>query len=729
MAIKALYNYRVFFRLKIDGNYHIIDEPIGWDAVSAELPRDKDFFGFVSDFFKDDYMLGFGQDDIGFSLIEDLYERDGQDGEAIFEFCYYEPGTDNEVIPFTGKVNLNTYSIGNGEIKCSIEKVSFESLFRTRFDTDIDLTSDKDLDGNSIVPCPLIGLQLHSKSIVKQFLSEIVPGSYESFNSGVISRFASIKLSSVNEITSELAGNQQIPASVNGIYPPDDSLYFFKAEEAGIYDFNFIVIFTLQIFRGDFGGRVGNYTMVPRFALERGGNVIEVVDFNNNRVSGGTSERIVRFDYGADISFTRNIEVGDNIYLWCDVECQYAGAPYVYSLENFRNKIDIKAQTTAASSKTDCYRIFDVINYLLGSATGVKDALKSTILSEGGILYNNVVASGYQIRNFLSTDKPVKISLKSVFEGLFPPAALGYSFKNINGKDFLEIESFENYFQDKFIAEVGDISDYTEEHGKDLVFNEFEFGYEKYPEDSVNTLDEFNTYKTGLIPVKSCKSKFTKKSKWITSGYLIEEQRREQFKENPSSSIGNDDEIFMISVVDVAGVLRAEKNENFTDVSGVYSPDTIYNLIWSPTRVQYNWSRFLNISLIKKNNTEIIKSTFIKNNDKLKSSLLPSDTRKRHEPNSIIEEIGDVTVDTFRSGNRSAIHSAKYANFKSVIDYDIYILIKKSLTGEGSVDHNYGYIVHVDDKGKRWKSFVYSMSYLIGDRMATFKVAKIELLN
>lgn len=728
MAIKRLYNEKVFFRLTIDGSKYLINEPIGWDGITTKLPRDKDYFGFIVDSFDDDMQLGFGCDDVAYNLIENIYNRDGADGEIGFEFGYYEPITNIERVPYSGVLNLNIRTKTLDQIKCTIEKQSFRSLFRTRFETIVDLSSALDLDGKAIPPAPILTINLHSKTIIKQFISEITEG--QSTESHGISRFVSIKMDSSAEKTSELAGNQQIPLSINGINPIDESLYFFKIQEAGNYDMNFKATFNMKINRSDFSGRIGDWELYPRLQIQRGGVVIENIPYTAFRKSGSTNSRSVAFNMDFQVHENRTLQVGDNLYLDCTGTQEFAGAPYQYFVDNYVNKNSISAQTTAAASTSKCYRLFDVLNYLIGATTGNQNALISNILSQGGACYDYVTANGYQIRNFLTTDKPLKLSLKDFFEAFFSVFGFGYGFKKVGNKEFVEVEEFQKFFQKKpiiIIDDKFDVNSYSETHRKDDVYNETQFGFEKYPEDDTNTLDEFATYADGLTPIKKYKNKFVKKSKAIISGYLIEQQRREQFQVNPSSSLSNDDELFLISVIEVGGVINSEKNENFTNINGILDPATVYNLRLSLARIRYNWAPLLNIGLNKKLNTDVLKTTFIKNNDKLESFLILSDLRRRYEPSSLTDENGDVPMIVFRGGNRAAIQQPIEANFKCILAYDEYMLIKECLEGNSNLPTNHGCIVHIDDKNQLWYSQVYTMVYNFPTGEATFEVAKIEL--
>src|SRR4028118_564156 len=74
-------------------------------------------------------------------------------------------------------------------------------------------------------------------------------------------------------------------------------------------------------------------------------------------------------------------------------------------------------------------------------------------------------------------------------------------------------------------------------------------------------------------------------------------------KTDPNKDSSYDNENFLIaSLRDGAGVIRAERNENFSTVSGIQSPSTAYNLRFSPARMLMNWYPILAASMVKKVN-------------------------------------------------------------------------------------------------------------------------------
>lgn len=122
------------------------------------------------------------------------------------------------------------------------------------------------------------------------------------------------------------------------------------------------------------------------------------------------------------------------------------------------------------------------------------------------------------------------------------------------GREIVRLEQKDYFYNDTLLFEIPAANiqkdSYEETPDLDITYNQLEIGYEKYPEDELNTLDEFNTKQEYATPIKSYRNKFEKLSKFIASGYAIEFQRRKTF-ENESDNRGSspyDDDVFIIAM-------------------------------------------------------------------------------------------------------------------------------------------------------------------------------------
>ncbi|MGL5132679.1 MAG: hypothetical protein ACRC78_09135, partial [Planktothrix sp.] len=121
-------------------------------------------------------------------------------------------------------------------------------------------------------------------------------------------------------------------------------------------------------------------------------------------------------------------------------------------------------------------------------------------------------------------------------------------------------------------------------------YSQIEIGFPKLDAAQINGIDEFNTVRRYSAPLTQAKAKFSLKSIWKASGYEIESQRRLQGATKDSR---NDDNLFIVNVRRDGLTFKTDKDEDFTSVTNLFSPETAYNLKISPARNMKRWLKFL----------------------------------------------------------------------------------------------------------------------------------------
>ncbi|MES2829686.1 MAG: hypothetical protein V4687_16130 [Bacteroidota bacterium] len=237
---------------------------------------------------------------------------------------------------------------------------------------------------------------------------------------------------------------------------------------------------------------------------------------------------------------------------------------------------------------------------------GRKDAWP-TPYSENGCDSFGVLFSGLNARAFPYEDNPLRLSLKSLYQGLNPIYNLGMGLKKLAGEYVVTMESKKTFYNDEVLFRLVNVPNIVTTLLQDYFMNEFRIGYDKWESEEVSGIDEFNTkryYNTGLKGIQNIIEKF---SIFIASGYSIQLTRQKQWKnDNTNEDYKTDNENFIVCTnrsVDSAGFPDqmdiAEKDENYDDVTGIYSPQTSYNLRISPERNKIRHNGIIAPALLK----------------------------------------------------------------------------------------------------------------------------------
>jgi hypothetical protein len=795
-APKNLYQLKDFFRLVYNGGFTYIDEPVGWDDVKITGSREADYWGFNYDFIDPKVNLTFVKNQ-GLDLLEFVYEESGSDGVVLFEYGYEQLGA--KQVQYSGTVNFNTRSMTIDGVQYQIEKTFSEQLLRTRIDTKVALNATVDLDGNPVVPPTPIKIGLHSKKIVKASVGkntvEATSPVLTTFNHSTIL----ILPDTTNAAQAELAEMYTMPLAIGwegGVIQNlfDLNLNQFKAAEPGYSLIEFKSKFNLVAQMNSSGGPFTNYSLYAFVYIRRAGAT--AYQTSQLVASGSSPDFGITIPVDFSINFPFVLQADDTIFFffrWTS-DC----TRYNLVFNNYESQIKVTTQTVAAASTCYGYRLYDAINHVMQCITGKANLLSSSFFGPGGCGYKYLLTNGYQLRNFDIANKPPMASLDDLLKGIHPIWCIGLQYTiNEALSQIAIIEPIRSFFGDKVVYNLRTVYDYREDHDKAITYNEVEIGYEKFPEGEINSLDEFNTFQTYLTPIKTYKAKYVQRSKFNASGYAIEAIRREQFKENPSTSISGDDDLFIISyitervyknmsgsfagsvvsfsrpvgliigdtftvnsganagtVFTVGAILSdgltekyaitpapvaaagiadlqiaisgpvAERNEAFETVSGIISPETAYNLRISPRRNLFNHARWLNGCLYKKDDAELIRNTFTKNNGDLITKLQDSDSCILTVENYTFQEKAHIAMADFN--DRRRLFSSDLVSFKTRLRYDSLVRIKRSLTGQNFADTslNYGTISFPDLNRVVWEAIVIAIEYSPVDEVATFTVRK-----
>lgn len=711
--------YCQYFRLVRNGVQTDIAEPAKWDSVNIKGKRDPEWHGWKDQYSDEVIELEFDCP-AGKEILQAEYNENGSDGTVGFQYGI-RTQNGSEYSLFDGKINFNTYKRYPNKVAASVESVKYNPMIKTRIDTKVSMTDKKSIDGMDIAAPPVREFRLHSKELARQFIC--VNNSW----SETMESFQTTKKVFIIPNTSEASateiedtytyGLEQIPDA-----PYDIDLYNHLVKYEGEYNFHIEYSIALKIrafgSTGSFVAR--SYIMFNDEKIQIGGGV-----------TGDMDSGLQVFNINVNGDFTRQLKPNDEVYFFTEVNLNIALGAYLLTVTQNSINVTVAALERAEASNCKGWFLFDAINHVVKSITNDQTYLKSSFLSKSsaqqpvdgpGSLY--ITTNGKQIRRFDVANNPLVISAKDLLESVRALFCLGYGFETVAGIDVMRIERVNYFYQNKEMMVIEECWDYVDDEvAKELLYNEFEVGYEIFQDEGNNTLDEFNTKSEGTTAIKTNKLKLVAKSKAITSGYSLESSRRMQFDATPTNSYQNDDNSFIIAMRRNGSDYATERSEAFDTVTGVISPDTAYNLRLSPKRMLLNWAVWLKNIFHYKKDTEVIKPTLVVQNGELTTRFKPTEPNPIGDINKeLIKENEEVSLANYAVEER--IFRPEWISFKTKITPDKIQLINRAMKGSAHDSVNYGYIAVKDKDGLYQAGYLYELDYNFHTEQATMKLLK-----
>lgn len=408
-----------------------------------------------------------------------------------------------------------------------------------------------------------------------------------------------------------------------------------------------------------------------------------------------------------------NVSQGEDIYihLICNVNGSYERrlleSRFAYVCEGYigsNSSISISSNTSQSPSTTEGYLVYEALNKIAESITGRTDAIRSDYFGrtdsvpksypETGCEALNLYTNGKNIRNLVDSDGNkynIFMSFTDLFNDLNQKRCIGWRIERNNGVDYVRIEPIEYFYSNDVFISFSDVSGIREEVAIQRLYNDFEIGYNKWEIENLNGIDEFNTKRTYSIPSRNIKQKLTATTNYVSGGYAIEMTRRMQAATNPTTDWKYDDDNFCISLnrIEVTSDRYSvssetyqpgevsERDELYDSVVNVISPETSYNLRFSPAECALFWFKKIAAALVKKDDQRLRFQSGTGN-------LLLTKTRSQLDECTIIQnsliENQDITAtnSVFLNLSRIALYNPIWISFKVPLNYSEFITIREN---------------------------------------------------
>ncbi len=544
------------------GEELLIREPNGFGDSMITLSRSEKTHGFDFEFTEAEVPYGFtramklGSID-PFTFLSSLYNLKGVDAKCEFQFLNFNTDTLLYEVQYDSMLDFSEIECLDFKVEILARRINFDDKFRTRQETPVSFDATTSIDGD-----PITGLFFDQKSMFLH--GKLIRQNAESFslpfNSNISfrdlylqNRFDGIEFENGDKpyidspaIIEEIAGtsSEVIPRGSYALNSPDNILRY-TAKVTLTYS-GFVESAALTTVIVSVGYATKNFSD-PGAAIS---------DFDITIL-----DTFVSAMPGDDVSFsgshTFNIELssadpeGTNLHAYI---LRTNNSPVFSQLHQIFNfGLDVEIETVRKGSTVTCYNLFDSTRHIIESLTGQILPLESDFLSNEAIdIYQT---NGYKIRSIGS--ESVVTSFKDQFQKFLQPMfGLGYAVVEDNGEFKVRIERYEYFYQNKEIIYLDNLQNDTYEATayEEILVNNVVVGYKEFPkstdENKNNNVDEFNTKHDLLFPLEAVDKKKEYICNAITSGYKIENQRREQFKLTPNTTVSDDPDIFAINGIE-----------------------------------------------------------------------------------------------------------------------------------------------------------------------------------
>jgi len=604
------------------GSHVLTQDPEGWNDINIKLTRDAETHGIDEVI---EAPLRFNCQGAGKQWIVNIIDTYGVDETVTLDIDIYGDGWERL---YSGTLELMGYTNTDDYFECNIVQAGFFEKFLNRIDTEIDLSSLTGVDGQALTSYTKapFDFNLHSRAIRMvnewgflepktitfpfaagpevnplqqdfargKFYQVLLQSGLDSINqeldqSKTIADYHARAQSDIFAKESDLLISDVLNTSGNPLietvtvtleYDLQGTLHDVASpsDDRNVFSWNFIAAY---------GGDRQNPTnrvlldFIPGYTTV----VSKSTPFNISGTKTFTIERsdklwlyLLGVDYNTTTGNTTNITFSID---W-DV-CNYT----------------LTGLTTTESSTCKAWGIHEAFSRTVESITGQSQPFRSEFLgrtnsqpvsyASNGCMSFNVVTNGYNIRKF--TDRPLFTSFEQLYNSLNAITPVGYGYDN----GVIRVEDAGYFYDDS--ATVFNFEDVTltRSNASEYYTSQINIGYDKWKTEDVGGVDEVNTVHQYATRIQNNKQDLDLNSELVTGSYAIEHTRRR--KELPETDWQYDEDNFMIATKRDTSLASAEKDENFSSITGIIRPDTIYNLRYTPARNFIRWLRIINIGL------------------------------------------------------------------------------------------------------------------------------------
>ena len=639
------------------------DDPVNYDQSELDLKRSEKTHGIFLTQINNLEFYGEAK-----TYLENLFALKGVHAKCNLVREEMHPTTDEWEIHSRGYLDFYTRDIKDGKLYLDFVQGGLRDVLTSQMKERFELNRDTDINGK---PIPALQTDVLSNQGRDIYLLSVYAEDFSTFTT------KSGEWSSVNEdrvsfhpLPLKIVANSD-PLNITTAYPSygvqdrwelsPANMFFYKADrDRGRTVVKGNVYF--KFLEGD-GTRINEFNhrlSILRFTSnEDGSNLtmdpIPVFEQNLGSIPVSGQEYSIPIP-AIELDVKKNESYAIGIYS----VGQYGGVAVPQNLNGWiaNTFTDLKANLTWANDSfygrtiNPCLTAYDVGKRQTEIYTGkncfesrLLDGSDDTFLTDAN--HNLVFAPGGWLRNLKKRDEdgnelpwPMEINWEDYYNSIHALLPVGYGISTAGNSEKIVLEDLRFFFQRTVVGNLGKITITGRNTAAEYCFQSLSFGYTKGGDyEQPLGLDEFNTITNSRSPLTGTDNKYEATGPSRTDSYGAEDARRKQGKDFPEEDTPYDKDnwLFDVKKVQQTGSVKYFEprlwQDDFEEApTGIYSPETAFNLHlspgWNRYRHSYWWSNA--ITMLQNENIQFVNS---KNNSGLKTKKAGFPALKENELN------------------------------------------------------------------------------------------------
>lgn len=671
----------------------VIPEPIGWQDDLVQLKRSTKNFTTVTKYSTNLEFVGSGA-----AFIKQVYELFGFEAKIILTKRRIHPTKQEVEVRYTAILDGYTFKFADNKVKINAVESDLMAKVNGYKSEDVELIRETSIDGVQLDPLNVKDVNIEGKQIqlvskwdrAEEYDPYRIPFGtgngieYVTFHMAQIANSDDQTFSVTNPRLAN--GNNNLPLNAG-----TQNMFYSIALEQKTLDLSIDVSFNfrrtretsmryhafqlyLLTFYDDSNNGNSQYRYLKRELLSNDDGVTSIDENGLEVKTLSHSERKVR-----------TLEKGQSWAL-AVYSVSYEEEAVLMGYETV--KVQIVEDSLVEPTPCKAIYVYDAIERLLRIMTGeTTQILVSNYFGRKELGYDEdgegaymAITSGFLARQF--EDRPLSINFEDMMKTLFSVLNVSYAFEKRGFKEYIRVEPLEYFFNSQRYVIPKNVAskDIKLSVSKEFSVSGIVLGYAEGGDDYEEAvgLDEYNGKINWLTPLSKAVTQFERISKYRADSTGFEFARRKPQLNFPTTDTNYDEAIFLLDLkpTDTAVLeLRKWQDDYAEEPKNVYSPDTAYNLRFSP-REMFNRHSFMFSAGV-----EVYQNAYIRFGSSVGNSEIILDGEKASD---------DILVSTLENSKFKNV----WVEFTLDTDYE---------TEQAIIDNIYGIFEFSSDKGEVFK--------------------------